>query len=115
MRRPPIPLEITRSMVRHWERLAIRPPISWHRRKWPSAFHVGTAGLLPGLVEALVPLGMPDVRYESRRRHGRWVSRISAAAHLPRAWVRPSVITAAAVLVIHLAAIRYLFLPIGTV
>jgi hypothetical protein len=115
MRRPSLPFEITRSVVRDWERVAIRPPISWHRLSWPSAFHVGTAGLLPGLVEALVPLGMPQVRYDSGGRHGSWISRIYAATFSPSTWARPSVINGVAVLVTHLAAIRYIFLPIGTV
>jgi hypothetical protein len=53
-------------------------------------------GPLPALVEALAPLGMPDVRHDSRRRHGNWVSRICAAMHLPRSWARSSVISDAA-------------------
>lgn len=115
MRRPPIPLEITRSVVRDLERLAIRPAVRWHHRSGPSAFGAETAGLLPRLVEALAPLGMPEVGYDSRRYYGSWVRRLCAAMHLPGSCMRPSVINVAVVVVIHLAAIRYVFLPIGMV
>ena len=115
MRRPPIPFELTRSVVRDLERLAIRPPVRWHYPSGPSAFGAGTAGLLPRLVEALAPLGMPEVDHGTGRYYGSWVSRLCAAMRLPRSCAHPSVINVAVVVVIHLAAIRYVFLPIGTV
>ena len=115
MRRPLIPFELTRSVVRDLERLAIRPPVRWHYPSGPSAFGAGTPGLLPRLVEALAPLGMPEVGYDSARYYGRWVSRLRAAMHLPTFCAHPSAINVAVVAVIHLAAIRYVFLPIGTV
>jgi hypothetical protein len=71
-------------------------------------------GPLPGLVEALAPLGMPDARSDSRSRYRSSVSRICAVC-LPSPWARPSVINVAVAAVIHLAAIRYIFLPIGAV
>jgi hypothetical protein len=78
-----------------------------------SAFRAGTTDPLAGLVEALAPLGMPDMRYASRRTRGDRVARTRAATYLVR--VRPVVVNLAMVVVIHLAAIRYVFLPIGTV
>jgi hypothetical protein len=56
---------------------------------------------------------MPDVRYVSRRSYGGWVTRICATTY--PVWARSIVINVAVVMVIHLAAIRYVFLPVGTV
>jgi hypothetical protein len=46
-------------------------------------------GLVEALVEALAPLGMPDVRYDGRSRHRGLVSRICAVC-LASSWARRS-------------------------
>ena len=106
-------MEITRSVVRDWERLAIKPAVRWHHRSGPSAFGAETAGLLPRLVEALAPLGMPNVQYASRRSHDGWGTRTRAAIYVACSAATPIAISVA-VVVIHLAAVRFVFLPIGT-
>jgi hypothetical protein len=59
---------------------------------------------------------MPDVHYAWRRSYGSgWVMRAGAATHGVISRAQSTVINVAAVLVIHLAAIRYVFLPIGTI
>jgi hypothetical protein len=116
MRRPSMAQRTTRSVVPDRERLASQPPARERYLTRPSAFGARTASPLAGLVEALAPLGMPHVRHDPPRPHGSWVSRICAAMYLPSSWAAcSSVINGAAVVVIHLAALRYVFLPIGTV
>jgi hypothetical protein len=83
----------------------------WDYASRSDAFRPEVSGPLPELIEALAPLGMPDVRYASRRSYGGWITRICAATYLVQ--VRPIVINLAVVMVIHLAAIRYVLLPIG--
>jgi hypothetical protein len=85
----------------------------WHNASRSNAFHREVSGPLPELIEALAPLGMPDVSYDSRRSYGGWARKICATTYL--VWARPTVINVPVVMVIHLAAIRYVFLPIGTV
>jgi hypothetical protein len=59
---------------------------------------------------------MPDVQYASRRSYGSgWVTRARAATYAAVSWAHSTVIKVAAVLVIHLAAIRYVLLSVGTV
>jgi hypothetical protein len=57
---------------------------------------------------------MPDVQYASRRNYRGGVTRTRAATSAAVTWAHSTVINVAAVLVIHLAAIKYVFLPIGT-
>ena len=102
-----------RSLRREWERIDGSLSAIWHYASRSNAFRPEASGPLAELIEALAPLGMPDVRYASRRNYGGWITRICAATYLVR--VRPIVINVAVVMVIHLAAIRYVFLPIGTV
>jgi hypothetical protein len=73
-----------------------------------------TVGPLPGLIEALAPLGMPEVRCDSRRSHSGWVTRTCAVMYVACSWARPIVINVAVVVVIHVLAIRCVFLVIGT-
>ena len=101
------------SLVREWQRIVGR---LCARRRYAcrsNAFGAETSAPLPGLIEALAPLGMPDMRYASRRSYGDWLTRTRSATYVVR--VRAIVINVAVVMVIHLAAIRYVFLPIGTV
>jgi hypothetical protein len=75
-----------------------------------------TSALLPDLIEALAPLGMPDVQYAWRRGcGGHRVMRTRAATYVGVSLAHSIVINVAAVLVIHLAAIMYVLLPVGTV
>jgi hypothetical protein len=68
------------------------------------------------LIEALAPLGMPELQYAARRSYGGgWVTRIRAATYATIYWLHSTVINVAAVLIIHLAAIKYIFLAVGTV
>jgi len=85
----------------------------WHYASRSDAFRPEDSGSLAELIEALAPLGMPDVRHASRRSYGGWVTGLCATTYVLR--VRPIVINLAVVMVIHIAAIRYVFLPIGTV
>ena len=75
--------------------------------------HAEASDPLPGLIEALEPLGMPNVQYASRRSYGGWGTRARAAMYVGCLAASPIVINVA-VVVIHLAAIRFVFLPIGT-
>jgi len=85
----------------------------WHYAGRSHTFGAGTFAPLPDLLEALAPLGMPDVQYASRRHHSGGVTR-RAATSAAVTWAHSTVINVAAVLLIHLAAIKYVFLPIGT-
>ena len=73
----------------------------------------GTLGPLPRLIEALDPLGVPNVQYASRRSYGGWDTRTRAAMYVACSAASPIAINVA-VVIIHLAAIRFVFLPIGT-
>jgi hypothetical protein len=86
----------------------------WHYAGRSHAFGAGTSASLPDLIEALAPLGLPDVQYASRRNHGGGVTRTRAATSAAVTWAHSTVINVAVVLLIHLAAIKYVFLPIGT-
>jgi hypothetical protein len=75
-----------------------------------------TSALLPDLIEALAPLGMPYVQYASRRScGGDRITRTRAATYIGASLTHSIVINVSAVLVIHLAAIRFVFLPVGTI
>jgi hypothetical protein len=103
-------------LLREWQRIGNRLCPRWRYASRSNAFGAETSAPLPGLIEALAPLGMPDVQYASRRSYGGgWVTRTCAATYAAVSWAHSTVINGAAVLVIHLAAIRYVFLPIGTV
>ena len=102
----------TRSLLREWERIVGKLSAMWHYGSRSNVFWPQVSGPLPELIEALTPLGMPDVHYAPRRSYGGWVTRVCATTYLVR--VRPVVINVAVVMVIHLAAIRYVLLPIGT-
>jgi len=103
------------SLVREWQRIVGR---LCARRRYAcrsNAFGAETSAPLSDLIEALAPLGLPDLQYASRRSYGGgWVTRTRAATYAALSWAHSTVINVAAVLVIHLAAIRYVFLPIGT-
>src|SRR6516162_8347806 len=73
----------------------------------------GAPGPLYGLTEALAPLSMPNVQYASRRSHDGWGTRTRAAIYVACSAATPIAISVA-VVVIHLAAVRFVFLPIGT-
>ena len=104
------------SLMPEWQRIGGRPCARWRYSSRWSAFDAETSAPLPDLIEALAPLGMPDVQYPSRRSYGGgWVTRTRATSYAAVSWAHSTVINVAAVSVIHLAAIRYVFLPIGTV
>jgi len=104
------------SLARGWQRTGDSLCPRWHRASRSNAFGAETSAPLSDLIEALAPLGMPDVQHASRRSYGGdWVTRTRAATCAAVSWAQPTVINVATVLVIHLAAIRYVFLPVGTV
>jgi len=114
MRTVAMPGGTTGVVVCEWQRLGGRLSARWRYASQPNALHAGASGPLPGLIEALDPLGMPNVRYALRRSYCGWAARTRAAMYVAYSGARPIVINLA-VVVIHLAAIRYVFLPIGTV
>jgi hypothetical protein len=103
-----------RTLVLAWQRIA---DMLCARRSYQSRPNVSAAKrstLLPALIEALAPLGMPDVQHHSNRAYGgAWVRRARAAVYAAVSWGRSTVLTLALVLVIHLAAIRCLVLSVG--
>ena len=101
-----------RSLVRKRPRISGRLGARWRYASRLHAFGTETSALLPDLIEALAPLGMPDVQYASRKS---WGTRTRAATYAAFSWAHSRFIHVAAVLLIHLAAIRYVFLPVGTV
>ena len=113
MRTVAIPGETTGVVVCGWQRLGGRLSARWRYASQPNALHAGTSGPLPGLIEALEPLGMPNVQYAWRRSYGGWGTRTRAAMYAACSAAGPIAINVA-VVVVHLAAIRFVFLPIGT-
>ena len=113
MRTVAMPGERTGVVVWEWQRLGGRLSARWRCASQPNALHARTSGPPPGLIEALDPLGMPNVQYASRRSYGGWGTRTRAAMYGACAAASPIAINLA-VVVIHLAAIRFVFLPIGT-
>ena len=111
MRTVAMPGGPARSLLREWERIGGRLSAMWHYASRSKSPRLEVSGPLNELIEALAPLGMPDARCASRRSHGGWVMPICAATYLVR--LRPIVINLAVVMIFHLAAIRYVFLPIG--
>ena len=101
------------SLVREWLRIGHRLCARWLCASPANALRAETSAPLPDLIEALAPLGMPDVQYASRRSYGGWGTRTRAAMYVACSAAGPIVINVA-VVVIHLAAIRFVFLPIGT-
>ena len=85
----------------------------WRYASQPNALQAGEPGPLSGLIEALDPLGMPKVQYASRRSYGGWGTRTRAAMYAACSAAGPIAINVA-VVAIHLAAIRFVLLPIGT-
>ena len=57
-------------LVREWLRIGSRLCTRWRHASRSNAFSAETSAPLPDLIEALAPLGMPDVQYVSRRRYG---------------------------------------------
>jgi hypothetical protein len=81
-----------------------------------TTFSADTSAPLRDLIEALAPLGMPDVQHASQRGcGGGWVTRTRAATYAAISRAHSTVINVAAVLIIHLAAIKYILLAVGTV
>ena len=116
MRAVAMPLGTFKSLVREWRRIGGRLSPSWRYASRSNAFGAEKSAPLPDLIEALAPLGMPDAQYAPRTSYaGGWVTRTRAATNAAVSWAHSAVINVAAVLVIHLAAIRYVFLSIGTV
>jgi len=113
MRTVAMPGERTGVVVYEWQRLGGRLSARWRCASQPNALHAGTSGPPPGLIEALDPLGMPNVQYASRRSYGGWGTRTRAAMYGACTAASPIAINVA-VVVIHLAAIRFVFLPIGS-
>jgi len=113
MRTVAMPGERRGVVVSEWQRLGGRLSARWRCASQPNALHAGTSGPPPGLIEALDPLGMPNVQYASRRSYGGWGTRTRAAMYVACSAAGPIAINVA-VVVIHLAAIRFVFLPIGT-
>jgi hypothetical protein len=104
------------SLAREWPRIGGRLCARWRYASPSNAFSAPTSAPLPELIEALAPLGMPDVQYCSRSSFGGgWVTQTRAATCAAVSWAYPTVINVATVLVIHFAAIRYVFLPVGTI
>jgi len=103
----------TESLLCEWERLGGRLSARWRYASRPNPLHAGASGPLPGLTEVLDRLGVPNVRYALRGSYGTWATRTRAAMYVAYSGARPIVINLA-VVAIHLAAIRYVFLPIGT-
>ena len=68
MRTVMMPGGLTRSLLREWERIGGTLSAMWQYASRSDAFRPEASGPLPELIEALAPLGMPDVRYASRRR-----------------------------------------------
>ena len=66
-----MPRGLTRSLLREWERIGGTLSAMWRFASCSDAFRSEVSGQLPELIEALAPLGMPDVRYPSRRTR-RW-------------------------------------------
>ena len=115
MRIAATPGETFGSLAQRWPRTGSRLCAKWRYTRRSSAFGAEASAPLPDLIEALAPLGMPELRYASRRSDvGGWHPRTRAATYAAISWAHSTVINSAAVLVIHLAAIRYVFLPIGT-
>ena len=113
MRTVAMPGETTGVLVCEWQRLGGRLSARWRYASQPNALQAGAPGPLYGLIEALEPLGMSNVQYASRRSYGGWGTRARAAMYVACSTASPIVINLA-VVVIHLAAIRFVFLPIGT-
>ena len=113
MRAIAMPAGTTGVVVCEWQRLGGRLSARWRCASQPNALHAGTSGPPPGLIEALDPLGMPNVQYASRRSYGGWGPRTRAALYVACSAASPIAINVA-VVVVHLAAIRFVFLPIGT-
>ena len=113
MRTVAMPGGTTGVVVCEWQRLGSRLPARWRYASQPNALHAGAPGPLPDLIEALAPLGMPNVQYASRRSYGGWGPRTRAALYVACSAASPIAINVA-VVVIHLAAIKFVFLPIGT-
>ena len=83
MRTVVIPGGPIRSVLREWQRsIGGRLSALRHYASRSKAFRPEVSGPLPELIEALAPLGMPDVRYASRRSYGGGVTRICAATCL---------------------------------
>ena len=112
MRIAATPGETFGSLAQRWPRTG---SAKWRYTRRSTAFGAEASAPLPDLIEALAPLGMPELRYASRRSDvGGWHPRTRAATHAAISWAHSTVINSAAVLVIHFAAIRYVFLPIVT-
>ncbi len=104
------------SFVRERHRSGGRLCPRWRYASRSNAFGAENCAPLHNLIQALAPLGMPDVQYASRTSYGGGrVTRTLAATYAAVSWGHSTVIKVAAVLAIHLAAIRYVSLPIGTV
>ena len=113
MRTVVMPRGPTRSLQREWERIGGRLSAMRDDASRSNAFRPQVSGPLPELIEALAPLGMPNVQYASRRSYGGWGTRTRAAMYGACTAASPIAINVA-VVVIHLAAIRFVFLPIGS-
>jgi hypothetical protein len=84
MRTEPRPGATLASLLRGWLRFGGRLCASarWPYARRSNAFSAETSALLPELIEALAPLGMPDVQNASRRNYGGgWVTRTRAATY----------------------------------
>ena len=68
------------SSVREWLRIGHRLCARWLCASRANASKAETSAPLPDLIEALAPLGMPDVQHASRRSYvSDWVTRTRAA------------------------------------
>ena len=67
MRTVAMPGRTTGVVVCEWQRLGGRLSARWRYASQPSSLQAGAPGPLYGLIEALAPLGMPNVQYASRR------------------------------------------------
>jgi len=109
------PGAIFATLVRKWLHVGGRICTRWRYASSSNAFGAETsAAPLSDLIEALAPLGMPDTQYALRRSGGGWITQTRAAAYAVVSRAHPTAINVVAVLVIHLAAIRYVFLAVGT-
>ena len=113
MRTVAMPGGTTGVVVCEWQRLGGRLSARWRYASQPNAPHPGMSGPLAGLIEALDPLGRHNVQNAPPRSYRGWGTRTRAAMYVACSAASPIAINLA-VVVIHLAAIRFIFLPIGT-
>jgi hypothetical protein len=87
------------TLAREWLRIGGRLCASWRHASRSSAVSTETSARLPHLIEALAPLGMPDLQSTSRRS---WFTR-NRAAKCAALSTAVSTVNVAGLLLMHLA------------